>query len=156
MKKDFEPNLENSIKVSLRFLKFKPRTKKETIQKLKSKGFGSEVINQTIRYLEEEGFLDDEQFTINWVYDRFNSKFLGKRKVFLELQKKGIEKEIIQEVIGNFCNSEDEIKRAVEYLEKRFARKNKEEVVIQKALEMLVRSGYSFEISKKAVQIWLK
>ncbi len=153
LKKDFERNLENALKISLRFLKFRPRTKKEVIDKLKSKDFGLEIIRKTVEELEKMGFLDDEKFAFDWVNERFNFKMLGKKKVIAELKRKGIKDEIIEEAISNFYTPESELENALEFLTKKFAKLK--EIEKEKLISILVRQGYSFSLSGKAVDVYL-
>lgn len=75
-------------------LKFRLRSEKEIYQRLKRKKFREEVINQTLVFLKDKGFLDDQVFTKAWIQSRIK-KPLGLRRIRQELKIKGVSSEII-------------------------------------------------------------
>ncbi len=84
---------------SFLLLKFRPRSEKEIYQRLKNKKFTPEVIRQTIDFLKDKGFIDDHYFARAWVEARIK-KPLGIRRLREELKIKGIDKDIISDIIG--------------------------------------------------------
>lgn len=91
-------------------LKFRPRSEKEVISRLKRKKFEEGVIKETIAYLKKHGFIDDNFFVRCWLESRLKRPY-GFVRLRQELIAKGIAKEIIdsqiQEIKKNY--SEEEI-----------------------------------------------
>lgn len=89
-----------------RLLSRSAKSKKEIIDKLKSKGYNSNIIDEVIKELESYGFIDDYKFAEQWIISR--SKYYGKYRLRNELIKKGVSPDIIEELIEKYCpNSYD-------------------------------------------------
>lgn len=95
---------------SFLLLKFRLRSEKELIARLKKKRFNQEDIAKVIDFLKEKRFIDDAQFAKGWVDSRIKRPF-GLRRIKEELRIKGVGDKIIdaqiQEVKRNY--SEEEI-----------------------------------------------
>jgi regulatory protein len=144
---------ENEAKdVALRFLSFRRRTEKEIRLKLQKRDFDEKTIKRTVEKLKEYDLINDLEFATAWVKERLEYKPRGKRLLRLELWKKGIKKEIIDQVTGEFCRNED--KSALELLE-RIKRKYKNldpQVAKRRMYGYLLRRGFSYETSKSAMK----
>ncbi len=88
----YQKYLENAI----RFLSYRPRSEKEVRDNLLKKKASSEIIEQVIRWLKEQRFLNDEEFARWWVEQRTSFKPKGARIIKLELKQKGIAQDIIE------------------------------------------------------------
>lgn len=86
---------------AIHFLKFRPRSEKEVRDKLKEKKAPDEIIERVILYLKDQKYLNDTEFARMWVRSRLNFNPKSKRILILELRKKGITQEIIEEVIAD-------------------------------------------------------
>lgn len=84
-------------------LKFRPRSEKEVYARLKKKKFNPEIIQKTLAFLKDEGFIDDKYFARAWVESRIKRP-LGLRRLKQELRVMGVDKEIVDSQI-------DEIKK---------------------------------------------
>lgn len=93
---------------AIRFLSYRPRSQWEITKKLQNNHYQSGIINQTIQWLQEKSLINDRDFSLSWIKDRINKKPLGKIKLRSELYHKGIDKEIIEEVINDFFSKEDD------------------------------------------------
>jgi regulatory protein len=145
---------ENEAKdIALRFLSFRRRTEKEVQDKLQKKGFDDKTIKKTIEKLKEYDLINDLEFAIAWVKERLAYKPRGKKLLRQELWKKGIKKEIIDQVIQELCQDED--KSALELLEKMKNRyKNLEPQVAKRRMYgYLLRRGFSYETAKNALKL---
>jgi regulatory protein len=80
-------------------LKFRPRSEKEIILRLKQKKFEDRIIKETLDFLKDRDFIDDESFARGWVRSRID-KPLGLRKIRQELKIKGIDQETINNQIA--------------------------------------------------------
>ena len=79
-------------------LKFRLRSEKEIRQRLKRKKFDDDVIEKTLYFLKDRGFIDDEKFAKSWLESRIQRP-LGLERLRQELKIKGITQEIIEEEI---------------------------------------------------------
>lgn len=79
-------------------LKFRLRSENEIYQRLKKKKFDEHIIRDTISFLKEKGFVDDNIFAKSWVQSRLK-KPLGLARIKQELRLKGIPREIIDREI---------------------------------------------------------
>lgn len=100
-------------------LKFRLRSEKEIANRLKKKGFAEEAVKETVVFLKEKGFLNDELFAKTWVNLRIK-KPLGLARVREELRLKGIEREIInrqiEKIKEGYCEEDIAAKIAREKL----------------------------------------
>ncbi|MCK4224990.1 MAG: RecX family transcriptional regulator [candidate division Zixibacteria bacterium] len=144
---------ENEAKeVALRFLSFRRRTEKEIKDKLKKKGLDERTIKSTIAKLKDYDLINDSEFATAWVKERLAYKPRGKKLLRQELWKKGIKKDIINQVTEELCQDED--KSASELLEKIKKRYKSLEpkVARRRMLSLLLRRGFSYEIAKNTME----
>lgn len=114
-KKEIDKILEKDQQVkalekSFRLLGLRPRSKKELIKKLKEKGFTEKIIQKTLKKLKKLGYLDDEKFARAWLETR---KLSGRGKFIIqrELKQKGVNKEIIKNILEEY-KREEELEKA--------------------------------------------
>jgi regulatory protein len=140
---------ENEAKeAALRFLSFRRRTEKEVRDKLKKRGFDNKTVKSTIEKLKDHDLINDAEFATAWVKERLAYKPRGKKLLRQELWRKGIKKEIIDQVTEELCKDEDKV--ASELLEKirRRYRNLEPQVARRRMLGVLLRRGFSYEIAK--------
>lgn len=139
-----------------RYLKLRPRTEREIFLYLEKiveqKNFPLNIIEKLVNELKRMGLIDDKKFIELYVSDRINLKPKGKKFLFFELKKKGIDERLIKEYFAkNELNEEELATKAILFRWERLKRleKNKRE---EKALRFLLSRGFSFEIARKVVQ----
>lgn len=134
-------------------LKFRPRSEKEIISRLKRKKFAEEVIKETIVYLKDHSFIDDNFFVKCWLESRLKVPY-GFLRLKQELIAKGIAKEIIdagiQEIKKNY-SEEDTVSALAK------ARLNKlkgiePEKAKQRLLGYLLRRGFKLEVIREVIE----
>ena len=141
---------------ALFFLKFRPRTEKEVydylLKKIKSTHYSTNDVEKVIEKLKEMDLLNDKKFIEEYVsfYSKNNPK--SKKVLTLELLRKGVDKDLIDEYF--LKNQLDEEELAFLLLKKRFPRwalidKKKR---LKKAFDFLGRRGFSFETVKKVIE----
>lgn len=89
----------NPLNIALHYLKFRPRSEFEVIQKLKQKKVINSEIEKVITVLKKNKLLDDEEFAKMWVRDRNLLKPSGSYLLKMELRKLGVADGIIEEVL---------------------------------------------------------
>lgn len=114
------------------------------------------VVDQLIEKLKKKRLINDLEFAKAWVESR--SKKKGVVALRAELFQKGIDKEIVEEVISNQSSVVSEELVAKRLLEKRISRwKGLSKLEIkQKSLQFLMQRGFNYEISKEVVENILK
>lgn len=80
-------------------LKFRLRSENEIRQRLKKKKFDVDIIERTVSFLKDKGFINDDYFAKTWIESRIK-KPLGIRRLKAELSIKGINPAIIDTQIN--------------------------------------------------------
>src|SRR3989338_2025260 len=109
-----------------------------------------------IRRLKQNIFLNDREFTLNWLRYRMENRPLGKRSLEYELREKGIDSEIIKESLDEVYAGEfDEYEVAVRLAEKKMVslKKGKMEhnVTKKRLFGHLQRKGFSYDTIERVV-----
>ena len=102
-------------------------------------GFSQEIIDRLV----SKGYVDDKKFAEFWVENRFVKKGMSQKRLRMELAKKGVDKDIIDEVLSG-RNDEDEL---LKMIEKKRARYDDE-----KLMQYLLRQGFPYELVKNKIQ----
>jgi regulatory protein len=78
-------------------LQLMDRTEQELRNKLSDAGFTNDIIDRTVAYVMEYGFLDNEKFTSSYIRARMNTK--SRMVIKMELIQKGISKEVVERIM---------------------------------------------------------
>ena len=120
----------------------KTMSSKEQIRtKLRRNDFCDEVIDKVISLLEEYNLLNDYEYAKAYISSYQNKKSI--RELKFELQKRGIDRDIIEELVSNIDSSEMEIAN-IEKLVRKY-RDSEGNIPIekrQKIMASLYRKGY--------------
>lgn len=93
--------LNQAYTVSVRFLSYRLRSKKEVRDRLLKNRYSEAIIFETIDNLEKNGYLSDELFTQSFLEEKMHLNHWSLNKIKYELYKKGISDEIISSVYDN-------------------------------------------------------
>jgi regulatory protein len=146
--------VEAAYQKSTKFIGYRMRTTSEVDKHLTKKGIEQQVIRQVIERLNEKGLLNDEGFAKMWVENRSEFRPRSQRLLALELRRKGIDSETIQNVIER-TPPEDEL--AYLAAKKRIRRyEHLEWQDFQRKLgSHLARRGFSYSTIKPVVyKVW--
>ena len=146
--------------LSLRFLSYRPRSEKEILDYLKKKASNSpsltdDITDQIIEKLKDYKFIDDVVFARFWVEQRTKFKHKPIRVIEYELKQKGIDGEIIDEILSRFDgNKEIDLESAKKLAEKKldFYRGLPPQKRQEKVMNYLLRKGFNYDIVKKALK----
>ncbi len=100
--------VETAYQKSLKYISYRPRTTNEVRKRLENSSIPPDTINIVIEQLSEKNLLDDHQFAEFWVENRLAFRPKSRRALRQELRQKGVEDEIIENVIQEI-KSEDDI-----------------------------------------------
>ena len=137
---------------TLEWVLSRPHSVRETRDYLRRKKFqkpeyeiSDEDIEAVVSRLIEKKYLDDRKFAEYFVENRSLKKGASEKRLRLELTKKGIAKEIIEEALEN--SPRDETTEIQKIIAKKRARYDDE-----KLISYLVRQGFSYDAAKTAVE----
>ncbi len=78
---------------ALALLEFRDRTERELRQKLKEREYGPEEIEETVLFLKEYRYLDDEAYAGRYIRSCASRK--SRRQIRADLERKGVSREVI-------------------------------------------------------------
>jgi len=132
---------------SLNLLSYRPRSVLELKNRLKKKGWKTEIIESVILELEEKGFLDDREFAAMIARDRTQRKYLGPFAIRDELKKAGIGRGIIETVVEDTYRNTPPQQIIKNLLKKKGIDLNKPMETKDKTrlVNLLRRKGYSWD-----------
>ena len=113
---------------------------KELKDKLILKGYGKGA-EAAIGKLKDAGYVDDERFARLYAAELRNLKKYGKKRIEQELYRKGVDRDIIRDVLEETQFDESEL---VSLIERKFGRYLSDEKGIHKTVNALLRMGYSY------------
>lgn len=145
--------LKRAKTIAFRLLKIRGRSEDELRGRLRLKKIPGDTVEKTIEYLRNTKLVDDRRFAKDWIDARLNRPF-GLRRISLELQKKGIDPEIIKDELArvkiNYKESD-----IVETLARRRSARYTHidgEKRRKRVFDYLARRGFSLDAIQKAIQ----
>jgi len=141
-----------------RFLSYRPRSKKEVRDYLRKKKIDENEVEDILDRLSEKNYLDDEEFARWWVEQRISFRPSGVRLLRMELNQKGIPKDIIAKSLNRYLAKDSEQELAQKVMEKklRTLRHLPPLELKQKLSTHLARRGFSWETIETVVDGILK
>ncbi|HCJ65748.1 MAG TPA: hypothetical protein DHV62_00075 [Elusimicrobia bacterium] len=144
---------EESRNYASKLLKYRNRSEKEIREKLKQKKFNDTVIADTIGWLKEKKYLDDQQFTREWIESR-KRKGYSKKYIHWELKQKGISAETVNldfDEQEGLLSDKEVAKKLVEKKIKQY--RNLEPTKVKQRIQnLLLRHGFSWEIIEEVLK----
>jgi regulatory protein len=141
------------LNAALRFLGYRPRSEAEIRQRLQRHGYDSEDIEKAITRLKEQGLVDDIAFARYWKDNRETFSPRSQRMTKLELKRKGLSNDIIEQVIGEIDERDSAYRAAL----KRASRLSASEYQVfrQRLGTYLGRRGFNYNIIKEITErVW--
>jgi len=91
---------------ALLFLGYRPRSTQEVRVNLEKHEIPEAVIISTLERLQENGLLNDQDFARAWVENRNSFRPRSRRALAIELRRKGLDDEIVQDVLDENVNED--------------------------------------------------
>lgn len=110
------------------------------VGRVQSSGDVSELSDSIIQRLLDKGYIDDYKFAEYYVENRFVKKGISKKRLKMELIKKGVAREIIDEVIDG-RDDEEEIRKMIA--------KKRAKYDDEKLMGYLMRQGFSYDLVRR-------
>ena len=134
-------DLHRAKEKALYLLEYRPRTEQELMEKL-CPLFGEKTAAKTVERLRELRLVDDEAYARDHARTLLLTKHFSARRALFELMKKGIEKELAEEIIAEIEPDPAEQIRAL--LQSRYRRWQQDEKARQRAINGLKSMGFSW------------
>ncbi|MEK7551773.1 MAG: regulatory protein RecX [Patescibacteria group bacterium] len=147
-------HFETFLNKSFKFLSYRPRSEKEVRDYLIKKKADDLVIEKVINKLKEKNFLNDLDFTKWWIEQRTKFKPRAERIIKLELIRKGIAKELIDDVLQDEeIEKETDLDKAKKIAKKKILRYKNDEPKKQyeKLARFLASRGFDWDTIKEVV-----
>ena len=144
---------------SILLLAYRPRSISEIKTKMNQKGYEQSSIDNAIKLLEKNGYLNDYAFGKSFIKDKQEFKKAGKNLLKQELYKKGIDRDVVDQLIEETVNEDEEYERALAVAQKKnniFRASDDLNSKRRKLYGLLGRKGYSFDIISKVINEVLK
>lgn len=132
---------------ALEWVLVRPRSTREVRDYLRRRS--SEFIESIFNRLSERGYIDDRKFAEYYVENRFVKKGISQKRLRMELVKKGVPREIIDEVLEE--SDREDTEEIMKVIAKKRAKYDDEKLIMY-----LVRQGFSFELAKSLVRSYGK
>lgn len=137
--------MKDIVRQSFRYLNRKMYTRSELYQKLVQDGFPKEEIEKTLQFLEERGYLNDEEFVKVYIEERRRLNPRGFGALTEELRRRGVSLSLL-ESLREFFPGEEEAKDARRLIQE-WLGEGKEKAEIN---NRLLRRGFAWEVIEKA------
>ena len=133
---------------ALRYLTLRAHSADELYKKLIKK-HSAECSSHAIEKCREIGFIDDEDFAFRYANELINKKKYGISRIRSELYAKGIDREIIENVLNSL--EFDFSQSIIEIIEKKYSDCFSDEKGKRRMIAGLMRLGYNYSDIKSAL-----
>lgn len=149
-----EDELDYAYQRAIRYIGYRMRSVYELQNYLNQQGIENQVIERVIIRLQKKGLLDDLNFAQMWIENRNSFRPRSHRMLSFELKQKGIQSDIISQILEETISEEDLAYRAA----KKQARKYKQlewQIFRRRLSSFLARRGFPYSVINPAVdQVW--
>ena len=135
---------------ALRWLGYRPRSQLEIERYLRQKGYAAAAIEAAMARLVAKRYVDDEAFARSWLNHRERLRPRGVRGLAHELRQKGIEREMIDDVLTDL----DEAASAWAAIEGKMHRWRglDQSAFRKKVMGFLSRRGFAYDTIRKTCE----
>ena len=151
---NMESNLSKAIAKAADILSRKPATKKEITDKLREKGYDDPVISVAVNELEELGYINDYDYARLYM-DYAAEKCYGEKKIRYELENKGIDPFITEDVLAE--RSTPDISDLAARIYARYGSVDMQDIKVkQRVSRYLASRGFDFSAINDAVRAYIR
>ncbi|MEK6565113.1 MAG: regulatory protein RecX, partial [Bacteroidota bacterium] len=135
-----------------------PRSSREVMVRLNQKGFPLGVAQRVVQHFESVSLVNDGEFARMFVRDKLKAKHVGRALLKQLLYAKGISRQMIDEVLGEYVTEEDQQRSASELAAKKLKLAGRSFSKLdrmkqrKRLLDFLLRKGFSSDIAIKTVK----
>ncbi len=143
---------------ALHYISYRMRSTSEVVKKLADSDYDNDVISVTLAFLNEHGFLNDDEFTKAFIHDKATLSRHALAKIIYDLKKKGIPLPTIEKAKNYYMDQEidfdfDNAKVLSLKKYKQLLAKNKynEYELKQRVYQALTQKGFNIYLVKDAL-----
>jgi regulatory protein len=140
---------------AVNLLAYKARTINELRERLLEKQWTNErIVDEVIEKLKSYGYLNDDQFALNFSRSKLLGKPMGKRVLRQKLSLKKLDKETIEKAIESAFEENTEADLIERAVQKRLRIKGKPETRedTKKFFDYLMRQGFNYDLIREALR----
>jgi regulatory protein len=125
----------------------------ELIGKLKRRGYTPGIISAVISHLETGQYLDDRAYAFSWAQKAVERRLLGPLVLRAELTAKGIDREVIEEIVQKIYADSEEEHLAIQASQKQLMRMSDptSQQSNKRLIGHLMRKGFTSEVIGKVL-----
>lgn len=152
LKKEDKRNLNRAREYALRLLEYRERSEQEIKERMARKNYNERLIKSTIKSLKNHNLVNDRRFARMWAESCLRRSY-GRWKVQADLNKKGIDREIVEEVLRESYSKVDEVQIALALIHKKWPfLKEEKNALLRRVSDFLKRRGFPFEVIAEVIR----
>ncbi len=136
---------------ALYLLEHRSHSKKELADKIARTAASREAAQAAADRMEELGLLDDEAYARDLARELFTRRHWGALRVKQELRLKGIDGELIDELLAEYDDEDQALENLREILGRKYRGWAEDEKVRRRAFAALQRLGYPRDLIRRAM-----
>ena len=141
------------LSTAIRYIGYRPRSEFETRQRLRQRGFEDDCVEKVVAGLKEQKLIDDTSFAHFWKENREDFSPRSRWLTRVELQRKGIDRETIEQVVGEVDDSASAYRAALS--KARHLSSSDYQFYRRRLGEHLKRRGFTYEVINNVVdKVW--
>lgn len=138
---------------ALYLLERRNHSKKELTDKIARTAASREAAQAAAEKMEELGLIDDRAFARDYARELFLRKRYGPGRVRQELRLKGIDSQVIDELLEEYGDEDRSLENIQAVLDRKYADWREDERVRRRAFAALQRMGYSYGLIRQAMSV---
>lgn len=123
-------------------------------ERVRTQADGAELVERVVERLKQQKYLNDTHYATSYSQYRQENEKFGRMRVVQDLKAKGVHSDVIDKTVGAAYSGVNEDKLAREFLQKKRAKKPKDQKESARLFRMLVRAGFSSRAIFKVLKSW--
>ncbi|TKJ45193.1 hypothetical protein CEE35_05105 [Candidatus Aerophobetes bacterium Ae_b3b] len=136
---------------ALMLLGYRERSLREIEMRMRQKGYEEKLVEKVVKYLKDRNLINDKRFTQLWAESRIKKGY-GRWRIQSELEQKGVNREITDEILKDLYSGIDEVQVALDLVEKKRWVSKEPPRLTERVSNLLRRRGFSFEVISNVVE----
>ena len=136
---------------ALMLLGYRERSLREIKMRMRQKGYEEKLVEKVVKYLKDRNLINDKRFTQLWAESRIKKGY-GRWRIQSELEQKGVNREIGDEILKDLYSGIDEVQVALDLVEKKRWVSKEPPRLTERVSNLLRRRGFSFEVISDVVE----
>lgn len=136
---------------ALMLLGYRERSLREIKIRMRQKGYEEKLVEKVVKYLKDRNLINDKRFTQLWAESRIKKGY-GSWRIQSELEQKGVNREMADEILKDLYSGIDEVQVALDLVEKKRWVSKEPPRLTERVSNLLRRRGFSFEVISNVVE----